>query len=57
MIDGKRILAVMPAGGGSKGVPMKNIRPVNGAPLIAFYRAHNKQRSFVIVVSTAQKHP
>jgi CMP-N,N'-diacetyllegionaminic acid synthase len=35
MIGGKRILAVVPARGGSKGVPLKNIRPVNGVPLIA----------------------
>jgi len=35
MIGGKRVLAVVPARGGSKGVPLKNIRPVNGIPLIA----------------------
>ena len=35
MISGKRILAVVPARGGSKGVPLKNIRPVGGLPLIA----------------------
>ena len=28
MIDGRRVLAVVPARGGSKGVPLKNIRPV-----------------------------
>jgi len=31
-----RILAVILARGGSKGVPRKNIRPVNGVPLIAY---------------------
>jgi CMP-N-acetylneuraminic acid synthetase len=31
-----RILAVIPARGGSKGVPRKNIRPVCGKPLIAY---------------------
>ncbi len=36
MIDGKRVLAVVPARGGSKGVPLKNIRPVRGIPLIAY---------------------
>lgn len=36
MIDGKRVLAVIPARGGSKGVPRKNIRMVAGKPLIAW---------------------
>jgi CMP-N-acetylneuraminic acid synthetase len=31
-----KILAVIPARGGSKGVPRKNIRPVAGKPLIAY---------------------
>ena len=31
-----RILALIPARGGSKGVPRKNIRPVCGKPLIAY---------------------
>jgi CMP-N,N'-diacetyllegionaminic acid synthase len=35
MVESKRILAVVPARGGSKGVPLKNIRPVAGIPLIA----------------------
>lgn len=35
MIDGKRVLAVVPARGGSKGVPLKNLRPVRGVPLVA----------------------
>jgi CMP-N,N'-diacetyllegionaminic acid synthase len=33
---GSRVLAVIPARGGSKGVPRKNIRPVCGRPLIAY---------------------
>jgi CMP-N,N'-diacetyllegionaminic acid synthase len=36
MIDGERVLAVIPARGGSKGVPGKNIRPAGGKPLIAW---------------------
>jgi CMP-N,N'-diacetyllegionaminic acid synthase len=36
MIKGKRVLAVIPARGGSKGVPRKNIREVGGKPLIAW---------------------
>ena len=31
-----RVLAVIPARGGSKGVPRKNIRPVCGKPLMAY---------------------
>lgn len=34
MLDGRRILAVVPARGGSKGVPLKNIREINGVPLV-----------------------
>jgi CMP-N,N'-diacetyllegionaminic acid synthase len=33
--DGRRILVVVPARGGSKGVALKNLRPVQGAPLVA----------------------
>lgn len=36
MIDGKRILAVIPARGGSKGIPKKNIKELAGKPLIAW---------------------
>lgn len=35
MRDGKRILVVVPARGGSKGVPLKNLHPVSGVPLVA----------------------
>lgn len=36
MIHGKSVLAIIPARGGSKGVPRKNICPVAGQPLIAW---------------------
>lgn len=36
MLKGKRILAVIPARGGSKGVPLKNIHPLGGRPLLAY---------------------
>lgn len=35
MIQGRRILVVVPARGGSKGIPLKNLRPVLGVPLVA----------------------
>jgi CMP-N,N'-diacetyllegionaminic acid synthase len=31
-----RVLGLIPARGGSKGVPRKNIRPLNGKPLLAY---------------------
>jgi N-acylneuraminate cytidylyltransferase len=36
MIEGQRVLGVIPARGGSKGVPGKNIREVGGRPLISW---------------------
>jgi CMP-N-acetylneuraminic acid synthetase len=35
MIDGQRILVVCPARGGSKGIPLKNLQPFLGVPLVA----------------------
>jgi CMP-N,N'-diacetyllegionaminic acid synthase len=35
MKDGKRILAVVPARGGSKGVALKNLRAIGGIPMVA----------------------
>lgn len=35
MIQGRRVLAVCPARGGSKGIPLKNLRPFLGVPLVA----------------------
>ena len=36
MIEGKRVLALIPARGGSKGIKDKNITPLCGKPLIAY---------------------
>jgi N-acylneuraminate cytidylyltransferase len=36
MIRNKTVLAIIPARGGSKGLPGKNIKPVGGKPLIAW---------------------
>jgi CMP-N,N'-diacetyllegionaminic acid synthase len=36
VIDGKRVLAIIPARAGSKGLPGKNIRPLAGKPLLGW---------------------
>lgn len=48
------ILAVIPARGGSKGIPRKNIRPFAGHPLIAYSIAAGLQANTVtrVIVST-----
>ena len=54
MIRGKKILAVIPARGGSKGVPRKNIRIVAGKPLIAYtiFAAQQSQYLDRLVISS-----
>ncbi len=48
------ILAIIPARGGSKGIPRKNIRPFAGHPLVAFSIAAAQQAETVtrVIVST-----
>jgi YrbI family 3-deoxy-D-manno-octulosonate 8-phosphate phosphatase len=48
------VLAILPARGGSKGIPRKNIRPFAGYPLIAFSIAAARQAETVtrVIVST-----
>ncbi|NPA26110.1 MAG: acylneuraminate cytidylyltransferase family protein [Chloroflexi bacterium] len=54
MIQGYRVLAVIPARGGSKGIPGKNIRPFLGKPLLAWTVEQALAAAFVdrVVVST-----
>lgn len=54
MIQGKRVLAVIPARGGSKGVPRKNLRVVSGKPLIWYTIEAAKHSRYLdeIVVSS-----
>jgi CMP-N-acetylneuraminic acid synthetase len=54
MYHGKRFLAVVPARGGSKGVPRKNLHPLAGKPLLAYTLEQAQQVSELdaLVVST-----
>jgi N-acylneuraminate cytidylyltransferase/CMP-N,N'-diacetyllegionaminic acid synthase len=36
MINGKTVLAIIPARGGSKGLPRKNVMPLHGCPLVCW---------------------
>lgn len=54
MINDKSILAIIPARGGSKGLPGKNIRELCGKPLIAWTIGKARKSKFldVVLVST-----
>lgn len=54
MIDDKKVLAIIPARGGSKGIKDKNIYPLCGKPLIAYSIEAAKQSRYIdeILVST-----
>lgn len=47
MINGKRILAIIPARGGSKGLPRKNLLEVGGKPLIAWTICEGLKSRFI----------
>lgn len=49
-----KIVAIIPARGGSKGIPKKNITPINGKPLIVYTLEHALSTEVIdrIVVST-----
>ena len=54
MVIRPEVLAIIPARGGSKGIPQKNIRTFAGHPLIAYSIAAGLQSTFVtrVIVST-----
>ena len=54
MINNKKVLALIPARGGSKGIKDKNIYPLCGKPLIAYSIDSAKRSKYIdeIVVST-----
>jgi CMP-N,N'-diacetyllegionaminic acid synthase len=47
MINGKSILAIIPARGGSKGMPRKNIRDLCGKPLLAWTIEEAKTSKYI----------
>lgn len=54
MVASRKVLAIVPARGGSKSIPRKNIRPLAGHPLLAYSIAAGLQAKLVdrVVVST-----
>lgn len=54
MINGHKVLALVPARRGSKGLPLKNIRPLGGKPLLAWPIAAARQSRYVdrVIIST-----
>jgi len=54
MINGKKIIAIIPARGGSKGIPNKNIIDLYGKPLIAYSIEEAKKSKYIdrVIVST-----
>lgn len=57
MIDGKTVLGLIPARGGSKRCPRKNIRPFRGTPLICWTLEAAKHSKYIdtLIVSTEDK--
>ncbi|QUL54544.1 acylneuraminate cytidylyltransferase family protein [Paenibacillus tritici] len=47
MIDNKKVLAIIPARGGSKGIPRKNIKQLAGKPLIAWTIEEAKKSRYI----------
>lgn len=57
MIHRKKVLAIIPARGGSKGVPRKNIRTIAGKPLIAWTIEEAKKSKYIdrLILSSEDK--
>lgn len=47
MINGRSILAIIPARGGSKGIPRKNIKSLAGKPLVAWTIEEAKKSKYI----------
>ncbi len=57
MLENKTILVVVPARGGSKGVNLKNIRTINGVPLVSLVGRVVKQLPYVDRAIVSTDHP
>lgn len=57
MYKNKRILALIPARGGSKGLPGKNIRPLLGKPLIAWSIEKGLESQYIDRVAVSTESP
>ncbi len=57
MLNDRSIVAVIPARGGSKGVPRKNVRPLAGKPLIAWTIEAAKRSRFLDKVIVSSEDP
>jgi len=57
MLKGKSILVVVPARGGSKGVRLKNIRTIDGVPLVALVGQVVQGLSYVDRAIVSTDHP
>ena len=57
MLNGKTILVVVPARGGSKGITLKNIYPLNGKPLIVYTGEVVRQLPYVDRAVVSTDHP
>jgi len=57
MLYGKRIIVIVPARGGSKGIRLKNIRPLKGVPLVALVGKVVKQLDYVDRAVVSTDHP
>ena len=47
MIDSKRVIVIVPARSGSKGIPGKNLKKINDIPLLAYPIIASKKSKYV----------
>lgn len=57
MFEGRRVLVVVPARGGSQGIALKNLQPVGGVPLVALAGRVVRQLAFVDRAVVSTDHP
>lgn len=57
MIDGRKILVVVPARGGSKGIKLKNLRPLGGVPLVGLVGQLVQKLDYVDRAVVSTDHP